>query len=430
MRAKRGKLTTSLMLLSAVPLLTFGLIVMLITSKIIYSSLREEVRYSLGVLGTFSYQAFEVLYPGDFEKSGTVLLKGGKSLEGRDELVDDLKETAGVDATLFYGKERYLTTIVGSDGTRAIGTVAETAVTDKVLGAGETYFSDHVLVNGTPYFGYYQPIRNSDHSTVGMMFVGKPRSEVMKRIDTNIFMVFLAAFGMIAIAIGVSYFYSRKVIDLLKKTEMFLGAVAKGDLTAGLEPEILERSDELGEMSRFAVILRDSIESMAGKDALTCLYNRRSCDVVLNSLVEKAGRENGMFSAAIGDIDYFKHINDTYGHQAGDEVLKMVAHAVAEHMEHIGFAFRWGGEEFLMVYEELDREQVFACVEKLRAVIGGSEMDWHGETIKITMTFGIADYGEAGDAKELIRLADARLYSGKSSGRNRTVFCCGKPDGE
>lgn len=238
MRAKRGKLTTSLMLLSAVPLLTFGLIVMLITSKIIYSSLREEVRYSLGVLGTFSYRTFEVLYPGDFEKSGTVLLKGGRSLEGRDELVDDLKETAGVDATLFYGKERYLTTIVGSDGARAVGTAVEKAVTDKVL--------------------------------------------------------------------------------------------------------------------------------------------------------------------------------------------KMVAHAISVHMEHIGFAFRWGGEEFLMVYEELDRKRTFACVEKLRAVINGSELDWHGEKIRITMTFGIADCGEAGDVKELIRLADARLYSGKSSGRNQTVVCGGQ----
>lgn len=421
MKRKKRKITPSLLALSVLPLLAFGLIVSLITSRLIYTSLRDEVEYSLNVLIHNAYAIGQLLYPGEYSERDGELYKGGQPLAGRFEIVDEMQASAGVDATLFYGDERYLTTIRTPDGARASGTPAQPEVVQRVLRDGEDFFSDRVLVNGVPYFGYYMPLTKADGTAVGMLFVGRPRAQVMKSIDRNILQVCLSEAGILAIAVGLAIYYSRKMVYSLNKTEKFLGEIASGDLTAHIDPYLLERQDEVGEMGRFAVVLQRSIEDLVGKDPLTGLYNRRSCDVVLQSLAERAQRDGRPFTVVMGDIDYFKKVNDDYGHQAGDAVLKAVAETLSAHMERRGFVFRWGGEEFLLLYEEMDEKAALLRLKRLQGELARAKVEWQGTPIRVTMTFGVADSTHSPQPEALIRLADENLYLGKQEGRDRVV---------
>lgn len=125
---------------------------------------------------------------------------------------------------------------------------------------------------------------------------------------------------------------------------------------------------------------------------------------------------------AMGDIDWFKEINDRYGHQAGDYVLAELANCFKQHMEHQGFVFRWGGEEFLFIYEGLTVQEAAAQLEQLKSQAGGLDTCYDGICIHIAMTFGLADCTEADDVKTLIKIADENLYTGKRQGRNAIVY--------
>lgn len=409
------------MSLAVVPLLIFGLIVILVTSGVIYKSLKEEVRYSLNILAHSTYEAFELLYPGDYSISDKKMKKGNVYLAGRYDLVDHIKDMYKADTTLFCMGARYLTTIKDEKGNRTIGTSVSDHVKKIVLDQGKEYFSDNIKVGNKQYFGYYIPIYSFDSVPIGMIFVGRTHKEVMQKINRNILMVCLTDIGVMVIAITISFYYSKKIIYSLNKTKKFLGQIAKGDLTAEIDHYLLERQDEIGEMGRFAEMLQNSISALAGKDQLTELYNRRSCDVVLESLAEKCRQNKTTFSVAMGDIDYFKNVNDTYGHQAGDEVLKRIAHVISEDMERIGFAFRWGGEEFLLIYEDMKKETAIDYLNNLQKKLALSSINWKEQKITFTMTFGLVDYSQEKDIKRLIQLADSKLYQGKKEGRNRVV---------
>lgn len=144
--------------------------------------------------------------------------------------------------------------------------------------------------------------------------------------------------------------------------------------------------------------------------------------MVLASLIQRVKQKNTSFAVAMGDVDFFKYVNDTYGHQAGDETLRQLAKVISTHMEHLGFVFRWGGEEFVLIYEDMDRYQAFKHLEILQEQIDQESIYWKDDKVKITMTFGLADSNEYNDLDELINLIDDNLYRGKKEGRNRIVF--------
>lgn len=418
MGQKRKKLTTSMLLLAIMPLLCFGVIILCITSHIIYDGLKDEIQYSLTMLADSSYQAYDILYPGDYTGENNAVKKGDVSVEQTQSFIDERKKLTGVDYTLFYGNVRSITTVESLDGTRAMGTTADNQVTKTVLVEHNTFFSDKVSVDGQLYFGYYEPIKNADDTVVGMIFAGKPRSIVMKSINRNIFMVCGLGMIILSITLAAIMHFSRRLIYALHKTESYLGQVAQGDLNAKLDSYVLERRDEIGEMGRFAVMLQKSIVELVGKDPLTELGNRRSCDTVLRNLTNGEAKKEQLFTVVMADIDFFKRVNDKHGHQAGDEVLKTIARIFGEHMEHLGFVFRWGGEEFLLVYEAMDEDRTRAHLVELQEQIRKSYVFWEGERIHITLTFGMADNSREKVPEHLVQMADENLYRGKNSGRD------------
>ena len=422
MKRKKRKFAINVMSLAVIPILILGMFVIFITSSLIYTALKGEVANNLEDLARVSYQDFDMQYPGDYYLNNNHLYKGTEDIQNDFNLVDLIKNNTGVDATLFYQDKRILTTIRQEDGKRVVDTIAPDEVIETVLNNDKEFFSDSVVINDSSYFGFYMPVKNTDQHVVGMLFMGRPRADVMNHIMYNIYLVSLSIITIMIIAIIVFYYYSKKTIFALNTTKHFLGAVANGDLTTEIDPYVLQRHDEIGDMGRFAVMMKESLSDLVGKDPLTGLHNRHSCDVVLASLIQRVKQKNTSFAVAMGDVDFFKYVNDTYGHQAGDETLRQLAKVISTHMEHLGFVFRWGGEEFVLIYEDMDRYQAFKHLEILQEQIDQESIYWKDDKVKITMTFGLADSNEYNDLDELINLIDDNLYRGKKEGRNRIVF--------
>lgn len=165
------------------------------------------------------------------------------------------------------------------------------------------------------------------------------------------------------------------------------------------------------------------LQYVADHDELTGIFNRKKIQEILEAeITRKSEVSKGNLSIAILDIDFFKKVNDTYGHQVGDEVLVAVAACFISYIDK-GLLFgRWGGEEFLLISPETySYEEFAALLDALREDIRGLEISSGGQTIKVTASIGSADYEEGMNLDKFIQRADERLYIAKESGRNRVV---------
>ncbi len=164
----------------------------------------------------------------------------------------------------------------------------------------------------------------------------------------------------------------------------------------------------------------DQLKKEANTDRLTGLYNRRRAEEYLQELKDTG--YTGAISIAMGDIDFFKKVNDTYGHDAGDVVLKKVADMMLENCGDNSFISRWGGEEFLLIFKDVNGDDALVILEKLRRTIQKNTINAESSEINITMTFGLTEYNIKKDVEYAIKEADEKLYHGKSNGRNQVVY--------
>lgn len=169
--------------------------------------------------------------------------------------------------------------------------------------------------------------------------------------------------------------------------------------------------------------LRETLREQALRDPLTGLYNRRIMEEGLAREIAQAGRESTPLVVGFVDIDHFKDFNDTYGHEAGDYVLKQVGAYLREHTRAGDLVSRYGGEEFVTVWLGAELSSAFNRAEALRAGVEALHLDFHGEPLGgVTLSIGIALLGDHGDsAEELLSAADTALYEAKGDGRNRVV---------
>ena len=156
-------------------------------------------------------------------------------------------------------------------------------------------------------------------------------------------------------------------------------------------------------------------------DQLTGLYNRRYLEEILDKIAASAIRENSLLGILMLDVDYFKKVNDTYGHDAGDEVLKQLAKVMVNSVRESDFVVRFGGEEFLIILQNIkDEEAIKKVAEKIRENFEHTKINVGGKTIKKTVSIGISIFPKHTDRIwEAIKYADLALYKAKHSGRNR-----------
>lgn len=168
----------------------------------------------------------------------------------------------------------------------------------------------------------------------------------------------------------------------------------------------------------------EKLEELATTDALTGLRNRRKFDASIESEWRRARRQKRPLALLMIDADHFKTFNDTFGHQAGDEVLIGIAICISDSVRRPGdCAARYGGEEFAVLLPDLSPEQAFAVAETIRLKVE----QWCGETAITTVSIGVASVIPAANSEwtTLVHVADKALYAAKANGRNRTVLASG-----
>ena len=158
----------------------------------------------------------------------------------------------------------------------------------------------------------------------------------------------------------------------------------------------------------------------ANTDQLTGLFNRRRTRQFLEEIVRDGTYHH--VSIAMGDIDFFKKVNDTYGHDTGDNVLIFVADVMREVCPETAFLSRWGGEEFLIILPGHNGDDSLMIIEKLRQTFEQRNVAVGDDEISITMTFGLIEYNLRNEIDDEIKKADEKLYQGKMSGRNKVVY--------
>ncbi|MCG8454341.1 MAG: GGDEF domain-containing protein [Spirochaetales bacterium] len=174
---------------------------------------------------------------------------------------------------------------------------------------------------------------------------------------------------------------------------------------------------------RYERTLRSTIQELQDlsvRDHLTQLYNRRMMNEDLERELARSLRSEDNMAVALLDIDRFKAVNDNLGHTVGDDVLKEAAHLIQEGIRSADRVYRFGGEEFLILFPETQKDVALGIAERLRGIL--SETAFPGVPWSVTVSMGLADISERQDTAELIKLADERLYLAKKNGRNRCVW--------
>ena len=167
----------------------------------------------------------------------------------------------------------------------------------------------------------------------------------------------------------------------------------------------------------------EKINRLAAVDPLTGLANRRTLEHGLEVMLERAARMEMEMAVIMADIDFFKQVNDTYGHACGDAVLAAVARTLERAVRNVDLAARYGGEEFSLILENTSSSGAIRLAERIRAAVEALEVACGDERVPVTISLGIAMFpGHGRDQETLLARADAALYEAKEKGRNRVVL--------
>ncbi|PCI63429.1 MAG: GGDEF domain-containing protein [Kordiimonadales bacterium] len=212
-----------------------------------------------------------------------------------------------------------------------------------------------------------------------------------------------------------------------------LGGIEQFVQNMMLETRRIQKSNELlqsqlNQSSEKISALQNNLEKAEQEsyiDALTGIANRKKFDVTLRAEMQAAAKSGEPLCLALGDIDLFKKFNDSFGHQVGDQVLKLVAMSLHDNVKGSDLAARYGGEEFALILPNTKLQDAYGLVESIRETIGSRRVRNRQKGIDygaVTLSLGLAEYkaGEAG--ADLVGRADAALYDAKDAGRNQTIM--------
>lgn len=418
---KRKSLMGTFNYIIILPVFFIGIVMAGISYILIKKNVYYEIRSGMENEAYTLANTYDVMYPGYYElvKAGNLMaLKKGEHYLTND-FIDNIKEDTGLEITIFYNDIRMITTLY-SNNKRITGSKMNSAIKKDVLENGYSKFYDDVRIEEERFFAYYLPVHNGSENIIGAICILKPANQIHSKFAKQVIPLIAMIIAGVVIITYLNYLYFGKLNKNFKHIRNFLGEVTGGNLKAEMNREALAREDEIGDVAKASVNMQRSLRNLIVKDSLTDLYNRRYCNQNLKNLSEQYIKTGEPYTLAIADIDFFKKVNDTYGHTAGDEVLVSVAQIMKKSMAGKGFAARWGGEEFLLVYTGCDMETTLTYLEMLVEAIREMCVEYGDKVIKITISIGVAT-GNGDSVDKVLCTADNRLYHAKKEGCDRVV---------
>lgn len=423
--AAKSGLRHKLIWLVTVPIMLMGIVTMIVAYIFGYNTVSKEVETGLKNVAIATKFTYEDLFDENIS-----LIDNGDGTYTADEnnvalafdatYINKIKEYTGIDVSVLYYDIRLLTTLKDKSENSLAGTVVSKKVVDDVMNNNGPVFYDKMIVYDENFYACYIPVTNKAGEFKGMIFAGKPTAAVKKDVLFSVMPIIIVSIVMMLIGALIGASEAKKLAAVIDKEKNFLGQIANGNLRANFDADILKRPDEIGEMGKFMVHVQRFIRDMIERDTLTKLYTRRIGETKMKNTRMSLIEDGIKYHMVMGDIDHFKKFNDTYGHDCGDLVLQTVAGVLNRSMIGKGYAVRWGGEEFIIIFEDMDFEKAYEYLKEIREKVISEVVEYKGELLSITMTFGIVP-GSDDELDNIIKSVDNLLYIGKEGGRDRIV---------
>ena len=298
-------------------------------------------------------------------------------------------------------------------------------------------FDNHRLVTGNQNYRIYQIDLPGNNRDLPTLWFGLSESVITAKIDKHrqymLTLVGVGIIGLLLMGLVIIRNFSRPLEKLIKATRQ----VAKGEIPLLAKNKVTNEFDELS--NHFVDMLQalrdqqkeierthEQLEQTAITDSLTGLYNRHHLKEVFPKLLAQAQREDIMVFVILLDIDFFKKINDTYGHIAGDHCLISFAERISHESRTSDYLFRIGGEEFMLLFTQNNIMDALNYAEKLRLTVERNPVHFYEHLIPMTMSVGVS-YALPGNnptdvLESMLTRADSALYKAKNEGRNRTCL--------
>lgn len=378
-------------------------------------SLKKQIIYTtvfpLAILGVLSMLLFTIrFYNYSKETAKDELFRVISNINyGDKEGAMELKTLCDVDISFLSEDKRIFSTLDKFDA------FIDSKIFNEIKSGTSYVYNDNTIISGTSYNAYYLAGPNGTIEAV------KPANSIFKTFWRLMGPVIAIEVIMAIIVASLTYFYASRLSYSIQCLHRFVQMIKKENFDYRLEESVYMREDEIGQIGKGIVSMRNALQDLIEVDALTKLYNRKTGEKKLKAVSERSVSRETPFCIAIGDIDFFKKVNDTYGHESGDAVLRKVAEILKNNIQNKGFGYvsRWGGEEFLLIFDNCNRRHAAEILQETLQKIRNTTICHEDFKIKVTMTFGLVR-GSA-NTEELFSIADSKLYYGKEHGRNQVV---------
>lgn len=278
--------------------------------------------------------------------------------------------------------------------------------------SNETYV-DNTAINGTRYAAYY---KNKNNFTIEVL---KPLDSNLKLLSQYGYPIFIVSGLILLLSVILIIKFANSLCSSILELEDFVSDISNEEFDSRISHAVYYRDDEIGSIAKGVVAMRDCLKDNIEIDPLTSIYNRKTGEKKLLMVKEKCYYYGKNYCLAIGDIDFFKKVNDTYGHKAGDKVLIEIAKLIKDEIGEHGIVSRWGGEEFLIIFNTGDIKKAKKRLENTLNKIRNLTVSYGKYSICVTMSFGIICCNAEDKDSKLFKRADELLYYAKEHGRNQ-----------
>ncbi len=269
--------------------------------------------------------------------------------------------------------------------------------------ASQVMFAE-VLPKTAPLLSHLSELTQMQRLDIEKMTLLDAQNAERSRNRITMFAIFAVLISLAVTVIAV--WYGRKLSNQLL------------DMNSYLEQKIYERTEWLLDTQKELVEDNNELTRMALTDSLTGLSNRTHMSQILHKEFSRFERHNQRFGIIMLDIDHFKLINDKYGHDAGDTVLKLLASTFNNTIRTSDFIARWGGEEFLICCTTIEEDDLLPIAETIRQLVASTDF---GHKEQVTASLGCAAIVKGETISDLIKRADVALYEAKNNGRNQSI---------